>query len=137
MYRENWYQDHYGCFSGGSKYTYCEWDLTTGKGTAVEADDITDIEDEYSALYEQEKGIAVGNYIYFLHEETISGGLMGKSTVAYMLKRRNVQTSELEIMQVWHEQSNDSEDGRKFCEEFWFIGIENTYNFYEFTVRDY
>ena len=139
LYRDSWYQDHYGCFSGGSKYTYCEWDLTTGKGKKVDDDAITDMEDEYSAWYEQEKGITVGDYIYFLHEESISEGLMMPRSRAYMLKRRNVQTNELEVMQLWHEEDNDGEDGRKFCEEFWFV-CENDakeFNFYEFTARAY
>lgn len=137
LFYEAWYQDHRGCMYGGSEHSYCEWDLTAEKGTATDFDTIKVMEDEYSAIYEQEKGIVVGDYIYFLHEEQISGGLMGKSTLAYMLKRRNVKTGDLEVMQVWHEEDNDSEDNRKFCEEFWFIGIENAYNFYEFTVRSY
>lgn len=139
LYYEYWYQDHRGCMYGGNQSSYCEWDLTAKKGTATDEDTIKVMEDECSATYEQEKGVAIGDYIYFLHEESIFGGLMGNSTVAYMLKRRNVQTNELEVMQVWHERDNDGEDGRKFCEEFWFVckNDASEFNFYDFTVRAY
>ena len=64
---------------------------------------------------------------------------MMPSSLAYMLKRRNVKTNEIETMQVWHEEDNEGEDGRNFCEDFWFVGESDSgaYNFYEFTVRDY
>lgn len=140
LYYEAWYQDHRGCLHGGTEYSYCEWDLTSGKGSAKEFEEIRALEDEYSAVYEQETGIAVGDYIYFLHEERISEGLMMPHSQAYMLKRRNMKTGELEVMQVWHERKNNSEDNRKFCEEFWFVGERDgadEFDFYEFTVRSY
>ena len=139
LYYEYWYQDHRGCMYGGNQSNYCEWDLTAKKGTATDEDTIKVMEDECSATYEQEKGVAVGDYIYFLHEESISEGLMFPRSRAYMLKRRNVQTNELEVMQLWHEEDNDGEDGRKFCEEFWFVckNDASEFNFYDFTVRAY
>ena len=139
LYRDLWYQNPRGCSFGGSEYVYCERDLSSGKITEIDEDRITAMEDEYSAVYEQEKGIAVGDYIYFLHEEEIYEGLMVGNSLAYMLMRSNVKTNELEVMQVWHSEDNDDGDDRKFCEEFWFTCIDDNdgYDFYEFTIRPY
>lgn len=140
VYLERWYDNPRGCdIFGGSEAEYWEYDFTSGEQKSIQFEDVRGLEDEYAAVYEQEKGVVVGDYIYFLHEETLQA-LMSAATTAYQLKRRNVTTGALEIMQLWHERKDYSSSSLtlKYCEDLWFTcGYYDSYNFYEFTVRNY
>ena len=141
VYRESWYEDARGCDYGGQEYVYYEQDLVSGRKTEIDSDTATVLEDEYSAMYQKEKGIAVGDYIYFLHKEALSA-LMSTTRYAYLLKRVNTSTNRVEVMQCWHEDKNYESGGLvlKYCEELWFsCGSDHNraFDFYEFTVRSY
>ena len=139
-YCEVWYENPHGCdIFGGSEAVYVEHDLLSGEKRTMEFEDTKVLEDEYAAVYEKEKGVAVGDYIYFLHEETLQA-LMSSPHTAYQLKRLNKQTNELEIMQLWYERKNHGYSNLelKYCEDLWFTcGYFEYYDFYEFTIRSY
>ncbi len=138
VYREAWYESWRGCKFGGEEYKYYEQDLKTNERREIEYEEMLDLEDKYAVIYELEKGITFGDYIYFLHEETIYNGLMAKSGLAYMLKRYNIKTQEIEVMQLWYGDPRDSQrhEYEKFSGALWFTcGYE--YDFYEFAVRNY
>ena len=142
LYWERWYQDAGGCNCfGGSQTRYVIHDLASDKITEIEFEEVAGLEDEWSVLYEKEKGIVVGQYTYFLHEEEFKP-FMGSASYGYLLKRVNNQTNEVEVMQCWHEDKgyDSGELTLKYCEELWFTCgsyYNQEFNFYEFTVRAY
>jgi hypothetical protein len=141
LYCESWYENPRGCdVFGGRTAKYVQHNLVSGEKTELEFETIRGLEDEYSAFYEKERGITVGEYIYFLHEEKISEGLMSTPSQAYMLKRVNTKTNKVEIMQLWHGDERDDfkQSMGKYCKELWFVCEEGSwgeFDFYEFTVR--
>lgn len=142
VYQDRWYENPRGCdFYGGSVYKDYEYDTQSRNRKELTADETRALEDEYAAVYEQEQGIAVGDYIYFLHKEAISA-FMSSTTHAYMLKRRNVKTGALDVMQLWHQddyrEDNENSEYRKYCKALWFTcGDWSEFDFYEFTIRAY
>lgn len=140
VYCEVWYENPHGCdIFGGSESVYIEHDLVSGEKRTMEFEDTKVLEDEYSAVYEKEKGVVVGEYTYFLHEEALQA-FMSSPETAYQLKRLNTQTNKLEIMQLWHEDKHYTagELTLNYCEELWFTcGYYKYYDFYEFAVRNY
>ena len=141
LYYEAWYQNAIGCNCFGFQSRYVVHDLVSGKKTEIEFEEVAELEDDFSALYEKERGVVVGQYTYFLHEEKFQP-LMGMATYGYLLKRVNNQTNEVEVMQCWNEDKTyeSSTLTLKFCEELWFTCGSNynrEFDFYEFTVRAY
>lgn len=140
LYCERWYRNPRGCdVFGGQEAVYIEHNLVSGEKTTLEFEEVKQLQDEYSAVYEKEKGIVVGEYIYFLHIEELRA-LMSSTQYAYLLKRVNTATNKMEVMQLWHEDKHytNSELTLKYCEELWFTcGYSEHFDFYEFTVRAY
>ena len=140
LYQESWYENPRGCdFFGGRESKYVQHNLVSGEKTAIKFEEVKRLQDEYSAVYEKEKGIAVGEHIYFLHTETLQA-LMSSPQYAYLLKRVNSTTNKVEVMQLWHEDKhyNNSELTLKYCEDLWFTcGYYDDFDFNDFTVRPY
>ena len=144
VYREYWYESARGCSFGGHEYQYYEHDLSTDKKRKIDNKEALALEDEYAISYELKKGVTFGDYTYFLHRETISNGLMAQSGLAYMLKRYNIKTQEIEVVQLWYGDPKDStkQEYGKFSDALWFTPTPlaheiERYDFYEFAVRNY
>ena len=129
LYDESWFSDWRGCDYGGREWAYYVKDLETGEKREVEREEMTRLEDDFAAAYERTKGVTVGKYTYFIHEEEVDHGMMSSDYTAYMLKRYDAETEEIEVMQLWSEDANDSmtEQYGHYCHELWFGELNKYY----------
>lgn len=142
VYMKLWSDSFRGCMSFGTAWQYYQYDMNTKKERKISKKKRFALSAEYDETKEIKKGITLGDYIYFLHDEVV-----GISTLTYKLRRYNTKTETTETLQFWNEyrRASDNEKYGKYCDNLWFAfgdiksGAYTTraYGFYEFIIRDY